>query len=98
MIAGIRSSCRNRLYPRCARHGQHGDVVFLAELLCGDCDFLSGPMAALARALEAEEFPRCVAGLDHSVGQEGEGFAGGEVEGCLGITGAGSNAEGKCRI
>ena len=53
-------------------NGQHGDVVFLAELRGGVGDGVSGLGAERAGAIEAEELVAGVFGFDNAVGDERE--------------------------
>ena len=75
--------------------GKDGDVVFLAKLLCSAGDFFGRAAGDFLGAVEAVEFAARVVGFVDAVGEEGEGVAGGELKGGLGVRAVGGEAEGK---
>jgi hypothetical protein len=68
------------LSERSEREGKYGDVVVLAELLCGFGDGAGGLGANDLGSVEAEELATFVSGFYNSVRYEGEAFVWIELE------------------
>ena len=72
--------CQGCFYRGVEREGKYGDVVVLAELLCGFGDGAGGLGADGLGSVEAEELATIVSGFYHSVRYEGEAVVWIELE------------------
>ena len=65
--------------------GEHGDIVLLAEGLCGGSDLCGGTAADRAGTFEPEELASRVARFENAIGEESETVLGLKVEDGLGV-------------
>ena len=69
--------------------GKNGDVVLLAELLGSVCNLFCSLGGESRGPVKPEEFSSRVAGLDHTVCDDGERLAGSDPEDGFGVYGVG---------